>query len=1190
MTEPSFLDSRNINTNNVFLSRLVEAGASGLADFLVGKVVKEYKDAVSTSSVPGTISESVKVTTLSTTSTTGTTATLDARTRHLNHINQELQPIPWSHWLVNVLLICRYINEEGGTLFLGGLDLTKLSHKIMDYLCCGSRRRQRYFPMYKRIHNSFVIWNPVQRQLIGSDGTNGEFGFIKQSALAYGALYSGVMVLLAVTTFIYKDHYLYGIHEYISESNINLMLSIYVGYILIFFLCASYLSYIAVMLVAGPIVVGSRVGSLPTLMPYLLQASAPEFFISYSWGEEGRMTSLARALGEILPNSWIDVRSLVSGQKVEGETVASAARSRVTVLLITPEYLRSRNCTGELYAAMTKRKHKGRGKYHKTIALIEKRFLQGVKPIHTPIDVDISASKVSSTSTGSISKDADNTIIEEARSLLERKGYTVVQNEPDINWHSIKTIFEESGCNVVTSVDDLLSTIQNTTIRTTGEDTAICMRWWAQYPSGINAATNQNMRLRVPWNLSGSTEQVQNKIRKFGQTFGAFIFRLFCLRRPYKYTGLFAWKEQSITTGMGGAWISFDGSSEPKPHVDFTPRATLDVVFFLTVVLFITILFVVVFGDFQTPDDTHEHLQVIINVITSIGLGTLAFFLCTFRFMVGFWTLINELFPSFLILHSSVLFPFFALAEIQNVPTLTDSDGNMEDLAKIDSDLESNSENPESRTGLSRQGRNIPDPIVSAAIEIPNVYTHKSTTHTFSIIFAHNNSKIKTSIDNMNTFLARYVFGIDSDPNNPKFPKVQSLSDLLENKEHPKPYTVYVFFLDSVESRQAWSEVGKRIDNPWRPEFVVLITDSDSLRTAGTDLVSAKHILTNILPLTTTTTTTKKDSSASNISLRSSNAIDMLTDSLINTNENSITTSITFSSDYDNRTSTAADVLRIFEALDHGKRVCINPHTVPSSPATREALRKLLQDLGYRTIPNGTEVAYQTPYNVHNPTSTPPLLLSVLGPLVAYGSGNILAKRKIADLQLKRGNHGTPSIHRSHSNENSTTLTIGGIDTDTRNRLLLSEEEGLLTPRSIAVTIPSPKIESSNAPPSIFDQSLMPNLSPKNTTSPHLEPSSPSAIKRIPLESNVPPGPVLELEASRMSPSRSVHKRSGNYERTSDRMQDHMLIVYKPEKKENSSEYIAKMPTGSPYEGLVPAILEAIALKIGPVIILSGGF
>ena len=72
--------------------------------------------------------------------------------------------------------------------------------------------------------------------------------------------------------------------------------------------------------------VGMREGSLPSLLPLVLQTSNKQFMSSYAWSS--KYLSIVRSLSEILVDCWLDVKELAPGDRVTQEIANAAASVR----------------------------------------------------------------------------------------------------------------------------------------------------------------------------------------------------------------------------------------------------------------------------------------------------------------------------------------------------------------------------------------------------------------------------------------------------------------------------------------------------------------------------------------------------------------------------------------------------------------------------------------------------------------------------------------------------------------------------------------------------------------------------------------------------------------------------------------------------------------------------------------------
>jgi hypothetical protein len=580
------------------IGRLIDAGATGVADFLLTNADHSEGSAAPSSPLASATASSPS----------------DTHVPHLTHVAHELRPLPWRHWIMNLLLISHYINEAGRSL-MGGLDLVALVQPLLYspptlcrwFCCCG---RRGGLPPYRRLYNSFVRWDEKDSVLVGTPKGSGEFSFLRQTQLYHSVFFFALFMVDAIVILAFPGD---GARpsSYVLASGVNIA-DLGAG---IWGLICGFITLILVfigLVATSPPIDGARPGSLPLLLPRLLQASAPQFMISYAW--RGGMLPLARALGEVLPDSWVDVRSLISGQVITSETVRTAAHARVTVLLLTPEYLQSRNCAGELLAAVALRRNKGSpGACHKTVALLERKYLDVEATEGNATDEEndgAAAGSVGRTASAPryVPAGALAPRLREARGLLEGAGYSVVPRNPPLDWVAIRAVLEEAGCDIVDNVDALFIHLQSHAVTTPdAADTAICRRWWAQYASSVvssGAAASVSSDVRVPWNVLGSEKQRAR--RALPQPLCSRLGRALCKRRPHTRIGPCRWREASITTGMGGAWISADGVEPPQPHADITFRLVMGVYIAIGIIEVAG----VVFGSFATEDDAESSAAV----------------------------------------------------------------------------------------------------------------------------------------------------------------------------------------------------------------------------------------------------------------------------------------------------------------------------------------------------------------------------------------------------------------------------------------------------------------------------------------------------------------------------------------------------------------------------------------------------
>ena len=1059
-----------------FVARLIDAGAVGLADTLVSKLLYSNNNANIRISSTSTAADTEKV---------GTSHPMEL-------VKQELVPITWLMWFMNLFCFSLYINEPGSPI-VAGVDLTSFVHRCcfrsaaarkvpphsngyLNQRVYGCFRREN-LPFFYRIHNSYVTWNAKRRVLIGTLPTSDEFGFLKRTVLQHLFICGLISFLLMIFTGIVFPG-IYGFspqHIHITQS-FDMYVLADVVYGIYGTLIPIVLVSLFILLVTGPTLLGSRTGSLPSLMPHLLQATAPEFMISYAW--TGGMSQLARALGESLPGCWLDVRSLGGGQLVSKETFAAAATARVTILLLTPQYLRSRNCAGEFLAVISRRQHKGPHRCHKTVVLIENELLQGPDGIG-----------------------AVDPKVQEYREILERSGYAVTPSNPEINWKDVAAILREIGCVVVHTVDDLLSHLQSHGCRaTTHEDRTLCLHWWTKY--GTSAATGKTADLRVPWNILGSKAQYGKRRLVPGI---CERWRRACLRRrPYKHTNLLRWEENSVTTGIHGAWIRYDAATKPQPHADITPQFILGLIYFPFVGSILAV-FPAAWDIYMNKNaDFSTRVTQFFDVLAGLGGGYIAAMTFAGIAFFGLFFYSTEIFTPASILHSPILFPFFALAEVQDVSEMDTENELLNTNTSSESIASPTNEafiirNPMTLiTNTTTNNQSLEQELVSSIIKPSKSFRRK-----FTVQFAHNDSEIQSSIEYFNAFLAQHVFGFDKEADRDRgYPDVGSAEEILNNPTHPRPLTVYVFFLDTERSQKAWIKAMQNKNNRWRPEQVVLVTNRSGLNT-GTDLITAENLLKKLLILQSDTTGTG------------------------------------------NGNPMIPEILRCFDTLDKGEPFSVTPATIPSSQAAREALHELLPQLGYLSIPYGTGMAYTSPLaqqknfdspfsnsqlrrslSINSPSSLlsstdVPLLVPTLGPLLTYGPAESTTKRRVLEALEKIRN--------------------------TNNHIESNLPSNTLLPQFPLSSIP--------VIPSVTE--INQNNSLISTHSPHSKGNN---------NNNDKPN-----------------------SKASSRISDHMLIVYESilDSSVEGGKRAAMTPD-SPYRGLVPAVLEAVALKFGPVLTLSG--
>jgi len=199
-------------------------------------------------------------------------------------------------------------------------------------------------------------------------------------------------------------------------------------------------------------VVGLEQGPLPSLMPLILEASEPQFMISYAWGS--RYLHIARQLSAVLPQCWIDTNRLAPGDSIPVETVTGARQARVMVIFVTCEYIRSANCLPEICTAIRYRRWP-----QITIALVDDGACNCKAPGGCPF-------------------------------VRERQGDRVCE-----------LLRRSDPCSVVTvrNVPQLLRYLDEHVLRcTTTDDISTCVHWWQSHGRPRTARVDAGVRVVPP--------------------------------------------------------------------------------------------------------------------------------------------------------------------------------------------------------------------------------------------------------------------------------------------------------------------------------------------------------------------------------------------------------------------------------------------------------------------------------------------------------------------------------------------------------------------------------------------------------------------------------------------------------------------------------------------------------------------
>ena len=93
-------------------------------------------------------------------------------------------------------------------------------------------------------------------------------------------------------------------------------------------------------------------GALDEVLAQLLEPRIGESMVSYAWNPLSKHKPIADGLASVLPFSWLDRDQLQIGEDLRQECMAAASSSRILVILMSPSYLNSANCCGELQAAL----------------------------------------------------------------------------------------------------------------------------------------------------------------------------------------------------------------------------------------------------------------------------------------------------------------------------------------------------------------------------------------------------------------------------------------------------------------------------------------------------------------------------------------------------------------------------------------------------------------------------------------------------------------------------------------------------------------------------------------------------------------------------------------------------------------------------------------------------------------------
>lgn len=678
--------------------------------------------------------------------------------KQLEEVSLNMLPIRAHQIIFNWMTLGHYLNDEFSVSGAFGASiqrraeasergdwLTRFVHfivfsSIFQRLSCG------LVPRYRRLHNSYVHWDGVKRQLFGSAGRGCEFDHMRATTRPVSVILAAISLFMILSArqlgttaprgyghdlALLPQHLVWLIEAVFVEGMLGS-----VCFVILLWLQRRNL-----------LLIGSREGVLPSLLLHLFQAHASQHMLSYSWGAPGHV-ALARGLAAVLPDCWIDVKNLVSGQQIRVETMRCAQHARVLVILLSYQYTTSLSCANELYAAVLHRRMVGDSACHKTIVLMDKQL------------------------------------------LAERNTET---QHATIDWVKVEDLLRKAGCDIVRSVDELIVALDERGVRArTEQDRQQTLSWWLRY--GASAASPDQKHSRVAWNLLDYSKRRARRVQV------GFISRFWyacCRRRP----------AASVSTGVEGAWLPYDASLPPQPHIDVTPKQAIGILLsggaLIGAVFCIIVLAAVGL----------ERFFEAVGVAFMMGLAIQSFIL------VLQWRHANELSALAFMLHSRVLFSLLALTEVQDQGLVVDERrvpamSRQSSLMNLLGNAMSNS----------WQASPPPSPPPSPATQLKRQATGTSKLQTsLQIVFAADEAARSIGcVRNLNEFVCRYVLGLDP------VPQVQPICELLETTYQPRPMTIYVFFLDTVASRKAFLSTLQRSagSSAWLPEHMVLIADT----------------------------------------------------------------------------------------------------------------------------------------------------------------------------------------------------------------------------------------------------------------------------------------------------------------------------------------------------------------------------
>lgn len=762
-----------------------------------------------------------------------------ARTRKLQN-EHSLRPLPWTHFWCNALTMGLLIGDD--------------SRVNCCLKCCC-----HCFPRYQRLSNSYVRWvegppgGTEGGYLCGSSGRGGDHDFLKETMRATVLAWVVLFVVFLLTPIVIPIPYIQAVP---TPAVLPWTRMLYV----VLTVQSIILLYLLYLQSRSPSLVGGRKGDFPVLLDVLFRAEAPQFMISYAWGSKYR--GLARSLGEVLPDAWVDATSLLTGHFLSVETMNAVSHARVLILLLTPEAINSRNCVAELYAALLNRSQRGTGARYRTIALVDESLTTRLSS---------SSAVIVQNSPRSVKANPSAFATFPVQTPDPGSPPQVLPPSPQ-GWSTIVRVLDAMKVIVVRSVPALIEEVEQRGNRYKDErDIARTYHWYLAY--GKHLRTEEKMGRggpksypRIPFNFGGTQKGL-------GCSLGCCRRRCCCCcygtpppvdDQALHNQSAFSWcvaaccycpRTPRVTFGVGQQSITVDGSAGPMPHSAFTPQQKV-IALMLLGVISSTLCFMFSVNAVTTGFTPSEYARAIVRAVGEMGAGVITAGVALIALWMPFCIDGNELLapPSFL--HSSILFPFLATramffmrdfsskfrnrtgARLSVVQVL--QAGNATPL-ELGHQLEHDGEmsltsvgSPGGSAGFSSRESSLqqlsPSSIAVSAqfpsiLSLPGSVSSKSDGSVASVLPSRGPTKsVRLPLSNQHI---RVVFALDQvDPipvtsqaaeracvNNiidflhqgsdgfQQQTSIERISDVLSSK--PRPLTVYVLFIDSPESQRA---------------------------------------------------------------------------------------------------------------------------------------------------------------------------------------------------------------------------------------------------------------------------------------------------------------------------------------------------------------------------------------------------